>query len=277
MARPLRIEYPGALYHLTTRGNGRQDIFRDRRDRLGFLEVYAEVAARFGWRCHAYCMMTNHYHWVVETPAANLSRGMRQLNGVYTQRFNRRHGSVGHVFQGRFGAVLVERDAHLMELARYVVLNPVRAGLARSVRAWPWSSYRATAGQTPAPAWLHIDWLLAQLAPDPETARQHYRRFVSEGRTAGPIWDRLRDQVYLGGKSFVAGVKAGLPTGGDTDEIPRLQRGQAAPLADFSRDASSPHEAMAKAYLSGGYTMKTIADYFGVHYATVSRAVRRFG
>ena len=130
MSRPLRIEFAGAVYHVTSRGNGRKPIFRDDVDRRSFLEVLHKVNQRHHWICHAYCLMTNHYHLVIETPEGNLSRGMRQLNGVYTMYFNRRHRTVGHVFQGRFKAILVERESYLLEVCRYVVLNPVRAGSA---------------------------------------------------------------------------------------------------------------------------------------------------
>ena len=277
MARPLRIEFPGALYHLTARGNAREAIYRDEADRAAFLDLYGEVAERCGWRCHAYCMMANHYHWVAETPDANLSRGMRQLNGVYTQRFNRRHGRVGHVFQGRFKAILVEREGYLKELARYVVLNPVRAGLVRRAQDWRWSSFRATAGLARVPAWLDVDWLLAQFGTTRATAQRNYRRFVAEGRRADPIWDALRDQIYLGSEDFAAHLKAGLPETSDLSEVPRAQRSAALSIAKIARSSRSDHEAMAQAYLSGGHTMKAIAEHFGVHYATVSRAVRRHG
>ena len=146
MARPLRLEYSGALHHVTSRGNGQAAIYLGDEDRRDFLRLLGGVVEQARWRCHAYCLMDNHYHLLIETPEANLSKGMRQLNGPYTQRFNRRQGRVGHVFQGRFKSILVERDAHLLEVARYVVLNPVRAGMVRSVKDWPWSSYRATAG-----------------------------------------------------------------------------------------------------------------------------------
>jgi putative transposase len=137
MARPLRIEFPGALYHVTSRGNGRADIFLDDGDRQLFLNVLATVCHRLHWLCYAYCLMTNHYHLVIETPDGNLAKGMRQLNGVYTQRFNRRHDHVGHILQGRYKAILVERDAYLLELARYVVLNPVRARMVEAPEHWP--------------------------------------------------------------------------------------------------------------------------------------------
>src|SRR5687767_13788050 len=137
MARPLRIEFAGALYHVTARGNARMPIFDDDADRRNFLSVLEQVLDRSGWLLHAYCLMGNHYHLMVETMQANLSAGMRQLNGVYTQRFNRRHERVGHLFQGRFKAILVERDSYLLELCRYVVLNPVRAGMVKRVQDYP--------------------------------------------------------------------------------------------------------------------------------------------
>ena len=142
MARPLRLEYAGALYHVTSRGDGREAIFLADGDRRLFLEVLAGVWSRFNWTVHAYCLMTNHYHVLVETPDANLSKGMRQLNGVYTQRFNRTYSRSGHVFQGRYKAILAQKEAYLLELARYVVLNPVRARMVRTTADWPWSSYR---------------------------------------------------------------------------------------------------------------------------------------
>ena len=161
MARPLRIVFSGALYHMTSRGDGREDIYLDDDDRNRWLEVLGDVHDRFNWVVHAYCLMSNHYHLIAETPDGNLAQGMRQLNGVFTQRFNRAHQRVGHVFQGRYKSILVERDAYLLELARYVVLNPVRARMVRTADEWPWSSYRATSGLSSAPNWLNVTWTLA--------------------------------------------------------------------------------------------------------------------
>src|SRR5512142_907392 len=134
MARPLRLEFAGALYHVTSRGDGQEDVFTSDNDRAVFLDVLGQVCERFNWTVHAYCLMGNHYHLVLETPDGNLAKGMRQLNGVYTQRFNRQHKRVGHVFQGRYKAILEQKESYLLELARYVVLNPVRARMVRSAR-----------------------------------------------------------------------------------------------------------------------------------------------
>ncbi len=160
MARPLRVELSGGVYHITSRGDRREHIYLSDVDRDAWLELLGHVCARFNWVCHAYCLRSNHYHLVIETPEGNLSQGMRQLNGVYTQWVNRNHGRVGHVFQGRYKAILVEKDSYLLELARYVVLKPVRAGMVGDAGDWPWSSYLAMTGQVPVPVWLKTDWLL---------------------------------------------------------------------------------------------------------------------
>ncbi len=184
MARPLRIEFAGALYHVTSRGNRREPIFNDDRDRESILCILAELHGRFGWVIHAYCLMSNHYHLLIETPKPNLSAGMRHLNGVYTQRFNRRHNRCGHVFQGRFHSVLVEKDSHLLELSRYIVMNPVAANLVQQIGEWRWSSYRDTVGMRRPPPWLCVEWLLSQFGNDLETSQARYSRFVASNDTS---------------------------------------------------------------------------------------------
>ena len=151
MSRPLRVEFPGALYHVTSRGHERGAIFRDPVDRREFLSVLASVLADQGWLLHSYCLMGNHYHLLAETLRPTLSRGMHALNARYSQRFNKRHGRTGHLLEGRFKAIVVQRDAHFLELHRYIVLNPVRAGLVARVSDWPWSNYRATSGASAPP------------------------------------------------------------------------------------------------------------------------------
>ena len=182
MARPLRIEYDGALYHVTSRGNERKAIFRNANDRSLFLDTLAQVNKRFDWVCHAYCLMNNHYHLVVETRDGNLSKGMRQLNGVYTQAYNKRCGRIGHLFQGRFKAILVQKDSHLLEVCRYVVLNPVRARTIKHPRLYKWSSYRATAGMAQAHPCLTPDEILSHFGQRKLSAQEKYRDFVQEGR-----------------------------------------------------------------------------------------------
>ncbi len=281
MSRPLRIGYSGALYHLTLRGNARGEIFLDDTDREVFLDVLAFVVERFGWRIHAYCLMGNHYHLLAETPQPNLSRGMRWLNGVYTQRFNRRHERVGHVFQGRFKAILVERDSYLLELARYIVLNPVRAGLVSAPNRWRWSSYRATAGEQLAPRWLSVNWILEQFGASEALARDRYRQFVATGLHYASPWRDLRGQVLLGTEPFVQSLAPTLVAARNMMETPRLQRLAHRPvLASLLRNADGDSRAerdaaIRDAHIRHAYTLAEIARHVGLHYATVSRIVNR--
>ncbi len=275
MSRPLRLEFSGALYHVTSRGDRREDIYDDEEDRERFLEILSGVVADFNWVCHAYCLMDNHYHLLVATPDGNLSKGMRQLNGVYTQASNRRHGRSGHMFQGRYKAILVDEDAYLLEVARYVVLNPVRAGMVSEAGDWPWSSYRAMVGEVIRPAWLTVDGVLGQFGKRRATARANYARFVAEGRGLPPLWHQLNRQVFLGDDAFVLRARAAL-TGTDDDvNIPATQRRPPPPpLASFVARDGERDSAMAAAHRTGEYSYQQIAEAFGVHFTTVGRAVR---
>ena len=274
MARPLRLELAGALYHVTSRGDGREDIYRSDDDRRAWLETLGQVCERFNWVCHAWCQMDNHYHLLVETPEANLSKGMRQLNGVYTQCFNRSHQRVGHVFQGRFKAILVDRDGYLLELARYVVLNPLRARRVRHLDNWAWSSYLATCGQAAKPAWLQCDFILSQFSTRRARAIAKYIAFVHQGKGLAPVWEQLRGQIYLGSDRFVEKMQALVDQRPLLTEVPRAQRrALKRALAEFAQ-RHQRDEAIALAYLSGQHTMAAIAEHFGVHYTTVSRLVK---
>ena len=280
MSRPLRIEFPGAHYHVTSRGNARRKIFLDDVDREVFLVTLAWVVERFKWVCHAYCLMDNHFHLLIETPEPNLSRGMRQLNGVYTQGFNRRHSKVGHLFQGRFKSILVERDSYLLELARYVVLNPVRAKTVKTPDDYAWSSYRATLGLAPAVAGLSTDWLLGQFAKTRPVARQRYQRFVQDGISQPSPWKELKGQVLLGSEAFVEKMRPQLNATERVTEIPKRQRRVHRPgLKDILADSGSKEArnlAMARAYLKYGYTLIEIGREVHLHYATVSRIIKSF-
>jgi putative transposase len=276
MARPLRLEFTGALYHVTSRGDGREDIYLSDEDRLAWLETLGQVCARFNWVCHAYCQMTNHYDIVIETPDANLSKGMRQLNGVYTQLFNRKYGRVGHVFQGRFKAILVEKDSYLLELARYVVLNPLRAKMVRRLEQWPWSSYRATCGQVTKPDWLQTDFLLSQFATRRARSIAKYIAFVHEGKGLGNVWSYLQGQIFLGSASFIKKMQAEIEKKPSVPDMPRAQRrALARELAEYA-GAYERDDAIALAYLSGHHTMAAVADHFKVHFTTVSRLVKKY-
>jgi len=278
MARPLRIEFEGALYHVSSRGNAGQEIFVDDEDRHAFLEILGDAVERFGWICHAYCLMSNHFHLLLETPEANLSRGMRHLNGVCTQRFNRRHQRAGHVLQGRFKSILVEKESHLLELARYVVLNPVRAKMVKSVRHWPWSSYRATAGQEEPLPLLTTEWILSQFSRDLQEARTLYRKFVRQGRGA-EVWDELRGGVLMGSERFVEEMTPLLHEANQQREIPRRERLVSRPsLEQLFAGATSKQlrdEAIHRATRVYEYTLKQLQKHLGLHYSTISRIASR--
>ncbi|MCZ4305723.1 transposase [Zoogloeaceae bacterium G21618-S1] len=274
MTRPIRIEFSGALYHVTSRGDRREAIYEDDADRESFLALLGQVAESFNWVCHAFCLMTNHYHLVIETPDGNLSKGMRQLNGVFTQYSNRRHRRGGHLFQGRFKAILVDGDSYLLELARYVVLNPVRARMVDDPGAWPWSSYLAMLGAADAPPWLATDGLLAAFAKRRSDAIRRYMKFVAEGVGAEPIWNHLQGQVFLGDDDFVARSLKHAKTA-DTVNIPKAQRRPPPPaLGAIARTHQDRDAAMVAAHATGAYSYQQIAEHFGVHFTTVGRVVR---
>ena len=280
MSRPLRLVYPGAVYHITSRGNAQAAIFLDDEDRDSFLAVLAGCVARFGWVCHAYCLMDNHYHLIIETPDANLSAGMRQLNGVYTQRFNRRHRRSGHVFQGRFKAIAVERDSYLLELCRYVALNPVRAKMVQDVSEYAWSSYPATMGGVPAPSWLQTDWVLSQFGKNRKAARRRYMEFVADGVGNASPWGQLKGQIVLGSDRFVDELRSLLVETSVLKEVPSAQRLMNRPSltslfpSDFKMKKAERDAAIRKACIEFCFSMAEVSRAAGVHYSTVSRVIK---
>ena len=276
MSRPLRLEYAGALYHVTARGNERKPIYLEENDFQLYLEVLGDVCNQYHWVIHAYCLMTNHYHLIIETPEANLSKGMRYLNGVYTQKFNRKYRRVGHLYQGRYKAILVEKDNYLLELSRYVVLNPVRAKMVGVASEWQWSSYNQTVGLHQEYEWLAVDPMLLQFSSHRALAIKQFEEFVANG-VGQTVWDKVSHQVFLGGEHFVEQhQQCQDELNGDLSEIPvKQRRSPAKSLECYLALSKTRNMAMYKAYCSGAYTLKEIAQYFNVHYSTVSRAVAK--
>ena len=280
MARPLRIEFPGAVYHITSRGNERKAVFRDDQDRKIFLDTLADVTLRYNWLCHAYCLMDNHYHLLIDTPDGNLSIGMRQLNGVYTQGFNKRHDRVGHLFQGRFKAVLVQKDNHLLEACRYVVLNPVRAKRVQKPEGWVWSSYGATAGLAKPHPCLVTNWVLSQFGSKRKTAQASYRRFIRDGIGAGSIWKSARARSVLGEETFIKSLSEYVKGRKHIPEIAKSQRFMnKPPLEDIFRpevlgDKRKRDKGIGRAVFEHGYTQREVADHLGIHFTSVSRILR---
>ena len=224
MARAMRIEFPGAVYHITSRGNERRDIFRDDDDRRQFLELLGEVVRRFGWIVTAYTLMTNHFHLAIETPTPTLSRGMQWLNGSYAAWFNRRHKRWGHLLGDRFHAFLVEKESYYLELLRYVVLNPVRAKMVERPEQYAWSSYRATAGYEAAPEWLKVGEIAA-LFGEAEDWRENYKAYVEETLTSEErLFDKVERQIYLGTEEWVASMRKIVESKLRSDDHPQVQR-----------------------------------------------------
>lgn len=267
MARPLRVLFPGAFYHVTSRGNNRARVFRAAADYESFLDVLGQVVDRYGWLCHGYCILGNHYHLLVETPQPNLPAGMRQLNGVFTQRYNRRRARCGHLFQARYKAALVDAESHLLAVLRYVAWNPVRAGLCSEPAAWKWSSYPALLGLAPCPAFLTASWILGHFAGERATARERLARFV-EGRAPAP--PTLCAGAYAAGEDFLQGILGGLEP---IEEVRRREWQPVPPsLAEIFAGAEKP---VVLAYRGYGYTLREIAGHLHCHYSTVSRRLRR--
>ena len=274
MSRPLRVEFPGALYHVTARGDRREAIFEDDQDRQGLLQVLGLALERFDATCLAYCLMPNHYHFVLETRRANLSRLMRQVNGVYTQRCNRRHDQVGHLFEGRFKAILVDRDAYFLEVCRYVDLNPVRAQLVKRPQDWHWSSYRAHVGLDHVPQWLDSVAVWRQLAGSEAAGKRRYAEFVAQGRGVRLWEEALSGQIYLGDERFVARAQSRCKGMAETREIPRAQRrGKPLPLAKYLLSGGRD-EGVLRAYRDGGYTQTAIAQALDMSVSRISRVIR---
>jgi putative transposase len=265
MARPPRLEVPDGIFHTWTRGNERRNIYRDDEDFRRFLKLLGRAVARYRWRLLAYCLMRNHHHLLVQTPEPNLSLGMRQLNGVYAQSFNRRHDRVGHLFQGRFGAKLIQDDEHLLTECAYIIRNPLRTSDPVHPLDWPWSSHRATLGLEAPPPFLDVDRLLRFFGSTKAVARERYRAFVEESDDAPSA-----HPLVGGDDEFVARHVAEVPP---DPEFPLRFRTARPPLAELVADRDDLHS-LAAAHLEHGYSMRQIASQLGCCTATISRRIR---
>lgn len=279
MARPIRIEYPGAVYHITSRGNAQEAIYHTDADRYHFLSLLEQACKRYHWSVYAYCLMDNHYHLLVETRESTLSKGMRHVNGVYTQWFNhtRKQRRYGHVFQGRYKAILVDKESYLLELCRYIVLNPIRANMISQPIDYPWSSYRATMGYYETREWLEVDGILGQFGKQRKRAIEKYKDFVEEGIGESSPMAKLQGQLILGSEPFVTKAMSKLPKEKQQDlsEIPKKQRPKVYALSTYFKKHEEL-EAVAQAYYSGGYSQREIGEYIGCHYSTVSKMLRKY-
>lgn len=279
MSRPVRIEFPGANYYVTGKGNGAKAVFIDDEDRAVFLNVIDTVVSRFEWLIHSYVLMDNHYHLVVECPNANLSKGMRQLNGVYTQHFNRRHSAEGPLFQGRFKSILFEKQSYLLPLCRHAVLNPVRCDAVTSPQKYRWSSYRAHIGLVKAPQWLGSDTLMRQFGKREKDSQRKYRDFVKLSPNEPSPLEGRAAQVLLGSPAFVEEMQPILNGEKIAKRGPRAAKRRRS-LSSLCKNVESKtkderNKVIRRAHIDHSYTLKEIGDFLGLHYTTVSKVVNQ--
>ena len=288
MARPLRITYPGAFYHVTSRGNERKDIFKSKRDRERFLEYLESATQRYNAVIHVYCMMDNHYHLLLETPSGNLPQIMRHLNGAYTTYFNVKRKRSGHLFQGRYKAILVDIDEYAKELSRYIHLNPVRAKMVAIPEAYTWSSYQFYIGKQKSPEWLYTDFILSYFGKKVSIAQNNYQQFVTEiisKKYDSPL-DDVISSTLLGSPDFIAFIKDKYLSGKEPDkDIPALkeltEKVSVQDIFDEVEFVFGKESVLArnvKMYLCQRYTgekLKVIGKYFGISESGVSQANRR--
>lgn len=227
MARPLRIEYPGAFYHVMNRGNSGAAIFQNKRDREKLLEYFGKAVTRYGIKIHTYCLMITHYHLLIETPYPNLSQAIKWINASYAAYHHRKWNRSGHLFQGRYKALLIDADEYLTHLSRYIHLNPVRAGMVDHCKDYPWSSYPVFGGYGKPPEWLEEHRLLSLFSEDPDKAKKKYRDFVESvqhEKIENPSKDVVNGLI-LGGADFVKRIKQEfLHKGSNVKETPQLKR-----------------------------------------------------
>lgn len=300
MARQWRIEYTGAIYHVLSRGNGGQEIFRSKHDRHLFLDLLGKLVERFDIEVHAYVLMGNHYHLLLKTKDANLSRAMQWFGTSYTRKFNLENSTGGHLFQGRFKSIIVENDTYLLRLSCYIHRNPVRAGLVERLADYQWSSYGFYAYKNKkAPSWLTIKPILHQLSG--QDKHRAYRIKVQQySDEQSSIWENVKHGFIYGSRNFVSDLKARFLDGEKDEELPQRNRllrtedpqlllNSAADVLGFDLEAARKAKRIAPGekekrdmliYLlwkSGGLSNQKISSLLGVTYSTVSKVVSAFG
>lgn len=290
VARPLRIQYPGALYHVTSRGNERKTVFRNDTDRNKFLSYLQSAHEKYGAIIHCFCLLCNHYHILLETPRANLSQILHHINGAYTIYFNIKRKRSGHLFQGRFRAILVEKEPYALELSRYIHLNPYRAGLVEAFSSYRWSSYSCYLGTAKRPSWLESSMILDHFSSDEKEAHKAYRCFVEEaiGKTAASPLKDVVASAFLGSEDFIqaAAKKAAIVPRGDARDIPALRAVQSkttlTEMKEIVQKIFGPEDTLLPKFLLyvshrwGDYSLRELGDYFGMKGGAVSQAARRF-
>ncbi|OGP79395.1 MAG: hypothetical protein A2V86_07025 [Deltaproteobacteria bacterium RBG_16_49_23] len=290
MARPLRIEFPGAFYHVTSRGNEKKAIFRSVRDREKFLSYLGSAHTRYGAIIHVFCLMENHYHLLLETPRGNLSQILHHINGAYTTYFNVKRGRSGHLFQGRFKGILVDRDAYCKELSRYIHLNPLRVGLVKSPSEYPWSSYNYYIGREREPEWLEMGLVLGYFGRRGRKAFKRYRDFVEKGATAGvesPL-KKVIASTFLGDEDFINRIRQEYLENRDVDKrnIPAVKELLRGPCPErienvLTKVVGKGHDLYRKICIYmihqySGLSLGEAGKYLGMEAGAVSQSSRRF-
>ncbi len=288
MTRPLRITYPGAFYHITARGNEKKPVFKTKRDREKFLEYLGSASERYNAVIHIYCLMDNHYHLLLETPLGNLPQIMLHINGAYTNYFNVKRGRAGHLFQGRYRAILVEKDEYAKGLSRYIHLNPVRAGLTELPEEYEWSSYQAYIGKKEKSEWLHTDFIHGYFGRKKSSAEKQHQKFVNSLINAEyntPLGEVVNSAI-LGSPEFISEIKEKYLSGKKADrEIPALRKlADRISVADIYSEVDKvigDDQVLArniKIYLTKRFTgkkLKEIGKEFGIGESGVSQTCRR--
>lgn len=279
MSRPLRIEYPGAFYHVTSRGNARKNIFLTDEDREQFLFLLAKTIKKHNWRCHTFCLMDNHYHLIIETVDPTLSNGMQDLNGNYTQWFNAKHESVGHIFQGRFKAFLIEEHSYLLNVMRYVVLNPVRANMVISPADYHWSSYRSLAGLEKTPDWLTTSNILNQFSSNKKEAHRQYQKFIMDGISLpSPMLDAKNGGI-LGTEQFISEMRGRIEAKNLKNDIVVVQKMAGRPtlekLFDDVKDIQERNAAITLALFHLQYSGAEVGRFLGMNQSYVRKVAKK--
>jgi len=281
MVRPLRIQYPGATYHIMSRGNGKMTIFHEDEDYMKFLHFMERVFDKYNWICHAWCLMGNHYHLLIETPHANMVSGMKQLNQFYSQFYNWKCRRVGSVLQGRYKSLLVERESKFLENCRYIVNNPVEVGRVDHPSQWPWSSFRATRGLEKAPAFLETDFLLRHFDTCLNTAQKLYEDFVLAGVGKGSPLVEAKQQIFLGSEAFISRAMRHINGSDELNNVPIVQKFADRPSLEviFNNARTTPRDVrdrlIQKAHDNLAYTQREIGEHLGLHPGYVSRIIRK--
>jgi len=289
MARPLRIEYPGAYYHITSRGNERKSIYKNYRDREKFLGYLESASERYGAVIHIYCLMSNHYHLMLETPRGNLSQIMHHINGAYTTYYNKKRERAGHLFQGRYMAIVIDADEYAQELSRYIHLNPVRAKMVSRPEEHIWSSYRAYIGEEKKPEWLVVNFVLSYFGKKVSVSQKGYREFVSSliGIDYESPLKKVVASTILGHDEFVKKIREKyLPDKKDDRNLPALRiLSESLPIEDIEKQTEavfyddpklSRKAALYVSHRYSGRKLKDIGDYFGMSVSAVYQTSSRF-